>query len=105
MLLACAVAVGLTSLALLADPVSEGRIGPMDLLSDPAEATGIPWCIGAVSDLNLFVWAAGAAIYLLAAAGLRQAQPRLSGALAWLGALTVVFTVDDRFLLHEIVYP
>ena len=101
MLLACAVAVGLTSLALLADPVSEGRIGPMDLLSDPAEATGIPWCIGAVSDLNLFVWAAGAAIYLLAAAGL----PRLSGALAWLGALTVVFTVDDRFLLHEIVYP
>lgn len=105
LLLAGAIAVGLTGLALLADLASEGRIRPMDLLSDPAEVTGIPWYIGAVSDLNLFVWASGAALYLLAALGLRQVQPRLSAALAWLGALTVLFTADDRFLLHEVVYP
>ena len=105
LLLASAVAIGLTSTAVLAGLASGGRIAPMDLLSDPAEVADIPWYIGSVSDLNLFVWAAGAGIYLLAALGLRQAQPRLSAGLAWLGAFTVLFVADDRFLLHEIVYP
>lgn len=100
-----AITVVLTGLAVLAAPVTEGRIGPMDLMSDPAEVTGIPWYIGAVSDLNLFVWAGGTAAYLLAALGLRRAHPRLAAALAGLGVVTLVFLADDRFLLHEIVYP
>jgi hypothetical protein len=58
-----------------------------------------------VADLNLFVWAAGAAVYLLGALVLRHIDPRLSRAMAWLGAFTVVLTLDDRFLLHEVVLP
>lgn len=97
--------VALTGLALLATVVSDGDIAPMDLFSDPAEVTGIPWYVGAVSDLTLFVWAAGAATFLLGALGLRRGDPPLASALMWLGTLTVLLVADDRFLLHEIVYP
>ncbi len=58
-----------------------------------------------MADLNLFVWAAGAAVYLLGALVLRHIDPRLSRAMAWLGAFTVVLTLDDRFLLPEVVLP
>lgn len=102
---AVALTITLIGLALLAEVISEGSVPSMDLLSDPAEVTGIPWYVGAVSDLNLFVWAAGVAVYLVAALGLRRTGPRLAAALGWLGAVTVVFLADDRFLLHEIVYP
>lgn len=102
---AVVVAAGLVGLAALAGLVSEGGIDPMDLLADPAEVTGIPWYIGAVSDLNLFVWAAGAALFFLAALGLRRIDARLAAALALLGAMTMVLVMDDRFLLHEIVFP
>lgn len=84
---------------------SDGRIPVMDLMSDPAEVEPFPWYVGAVSDLNLFVWAAATAMYLLAAFGLRRAEPGLAATMAALSALTVVFALDDRFLLHEIVYP
>lgn len=95
----------LVVLAWLASVVSEGRIPMMDLLSDPAEVEQIPWYTGAVSDLNLFVWAAAAAMYLIAAIGLRQRNRSLAHVLLWLGLFTVVLTLDDRFLLHEIVVP
>lgn len=96
---------GIASLAPLASFVSEGRIAVMDLMSDPAEVVQIPWYVGGVSDLNLFVWAAGCAVYLIAAIGLHRHDRVLTTALVWLGAITLVFTLDDRFLLHEIVYP
>lgn len=100
-----AVSMALASLAPLATVASGGRIPVMDLLSDPAEITGIPWYVGAVSDLNLFVWAAGAAMFMLAGFGLRAVDRGLSRSLLWLGAFTVLLTADDRFLLHEIVFP
>lgn len=100
------IALGLISPAALATLGSGGRIRPMDLMSDRSEITGVHhWYVGAVSDLNLFVWAAGAAILVVAALGFRRESGNLSGALAWIGAFTVLFTVDDRFLLHEGVYP
>ena len=95
----------LVGMAWLASVVSEGRIPMMDLLSDPAEVEKIPWFTGAVSDLNLFVWAAGAALYLVAALGLRYRNRSLAHVVMWLGLFTVVLTLDDRFLLHEIVLP
>lgn len=104
-LLACVITVGLAGLAPLATLASDGRIAVMDLMSDPAEVTGIPWYIGAVTDLNLFVWAAGAAIFLLGAVGLRRIDAHLAMALAWLGAFTALMTMGDRFLFHEIIVP
>lgn len=102
-----AVAFGLVvaGLAPLAALLSGGSIAAMDLMSDPVEVTGIPWFVGGVASLNLFVWAAGAAVFLLAALGLRHVDPRLSAALAGWGLLTAVLTLDDRFLLHEVVLP
>lgn len=106
LLAAFVIALGLMSPAALATVGSGGRIHPMDLMSDRSEITGIHhWYVGAVSDLNLFVWAAGAAILFVAALGVRRESGNLSRALAWIGAFTVLFTLDDRFLLHEGVYP
>ncbi|MCF6506642.1 hypothetical protein E9549_04365 [Blastococcus sp. MG754426] len=105
--LIAAVASGLAAAALapLAALVSGGSIAAMDLMSDPVEVTGIPWFVGGVASLNLFVWAAAAAVILLAAVGLRHVDARLSAALAGWGLLTAVLTLDDRFLLHEVVLP
>lgn len=105
LLAAAAVTAVVTALALLVAPASRGRIEVMDLMSDPAEVLGSPWYVGAVSDLNLMVWAAGVALFVVAALGLARSARRLAVALAWLGALTAAVTVDDRFVLHEIVLP
>lgn len=56
--------------------MSDGRIGPMELISDPAELTGSPWYLGAVHFVNVLIWASGAALYLVAAAGLWRQAPR-----------------------------
>ncbi len=99
------VALLLTMLAPLAVLITDGRVGTMDLLSDPAELTGAPWYLGAVSSLNLLTWAAGAAMYLVAGVAGRTRSPRLGVALLGLGFLTLVFTLDDQFLVHEIFIP
>lgn len=93
------------ALAVAANRVSEGGITVLELFSDPAEVEGFPWYVGAVHDLNLFVWVAGATSFLVAAVGLRGRDTALSRALAWLGLFTVLFLLDDRFMLHEVVYP
>ena len=46
LLITGAAAVLITMLAPLAVVVSNGRVGTMDLLSDPAELTGAPWYLG-----------------------------------------------------------
>lgn len=84
---------------------ASGRIAVMDLMSDPAEVTGMPWYLGAASSVNLLVWSAGAALYLVAGMGLRRHDARLATALTALGVLTLVFSIDDALLLHEIAMP
>ncbi|MCF6743470.1 hypothetical protein E9529_04120 [Blastococcus sp. KM273128] len=65
----------LAGLAPLAVLVSGGSVAAMDLMSDPVEVTGIPWFVGGVASLNQFVWAAGAAVFLLAAVGRGTSMP------------------------------
>ncbi len=91
--------------AALVMSAASGRIAVMDLMSDPAEITGMPWYLGAASSVNLLVWSAGAALYLVAGMGLRRHDARLGTALTALGVLTLVFSVDDALLLHEIAMP
>lgn len=98
-------ATGIAALAPLATIVSEGRISTMELLGDPAELTGQPWYLGAVNTVNLHLWAAGVALYLVAGFGGRQRDRRLGNALLWLSLLTSLILTDDEFLLHEIVFP
>ncbi|MDD9207104.1 hypothetical protein PU560_11610 [Georgenia sp. 10Sc9-8] len=101
-------AVILTGLALLATVVSDGDITPMDLFSDPAEVTGIPWYVGAVSVLVLGVLALAVSVGLdvigwdSAARRVAEEAAKLLGALAWslFSAAVVVrhlrATIPDR---------
>lgn len=98
-------AVLITSLVPLAVVVSEGRITAAELLSDPAEVTGAPWYLGALTSVTLLVWAAGAALHLVAGVALRAHPERLGAALTALGLVTLVFAADDAFLAHEILIP
>lgn len=104
---AAAVGLGLTlsALAPLATVVSGGSIHPMDLMSDPVEVTGILWFVGGVASLNLFLWAACAALMTVAAAGLWRHDRALARGLAAWSALAAILLLDDRFLLHELVLP
>lgn len=85
--------------------ISDGRIATMDVLADPADVTGAPWYLGAGTDLRLFVWATGAALFAVATLGLWSTARRLSLGLTLMGALTLALTLDDRFMLHEVVIP
>lgn len=105
LLATCAVAAALTALAPIAELVTGGSIETMELLSDPAELTGAPWYLGALSSITLLVWAAGAALHLVAGTALRGRTGRLGAALLCLGAITVVLALDDLLLLHEIFFP
>lgn len=98
-------AAALSAAAPLATVVSDGSIGPLDLLVDPAEVTGAPWYLGAISTANLHVWAVAGALYALVGVGGRHRDRRLANASLWLAALTLVVLLDDQLLLHEIVVP
>lgn len=104
LLVAVMLTAAVTAGAITVSIASDG-IQMIDLLSDPAELTGIPWYLGAVSNINLLIWAAGAALYLVAGIGLRPRNRRLGTALAAIGVLTIVLALDDLLLLHEIVIP
>jgi hypothetical protein len=102
---AVVVGLALSAPAPLAGVLTGGSLDPMDLMSDAVEVTGIAWHAGAVASLNLFVWAAGAGVFLVAAIGLRRRDASLAAMLLALGLLSLVLTLDDRFLLHEVVLP
>lgn len=98
-------ALGLLAPALLAVVASGGAITAMDVMSDAVEVTGIPWFVGGVASLNIFVWAAAAAVFLVAALGVWHTDARLAAFPATWGVLSAVVALDDRFLLHEVVLP
>jgi hypothetical protein len=104
LLAAVALTATVTAGAIAVSAASDG-IQVTDLMSDPAELTEIPWYLGAASSINLLVWAAGAALYVIAGIGLRPHDTRLGTALTGLGVLTITLTLDDLLLLHEIVIP
>ena len=58
-----------------------------------------------MSSLNLLIWAAGAALHIVVGTAVRPRSPRLGAALWWLGGLTLLFALDDQFLVHEIFMP
>lgn len=95
----------LGGLAPLGHLVTGGGITAMELLSDPAELPEIGWYSGGVASLNMFLWAAAAALFLTGAVGLWRRDRRFALVLGWLGVLSGVILLDDRFLLHELVLP
>ena len=104
---ACALALSVAVLALLAAVVLLlGR--PVAVFTDdPAYTTGQPWYLGAMSALGVVGWAvagtaAGATALVLARDGARTGLVRL----LWGGAaLSAWFLLDDQFLLHDDVLP
>lgn len=104
-MLAVLLGLALAGLAPLAHVVTGGGITAMDLMSDPVELTGTPWYLGGVAALNLFLWAAAAALLLVAAVGLWTRERGLAAAMGAIGLLTVLVALDDRFLVHELVLP
>lgn len=73
------------------------------LFGDPAAITGRPPYLGLFSNLGILVWWAAATTSLLAALVLRPSPAR--SALFWGGALAIVLTLDDLFMLHDAVFP
>ena len=104
-MLAVLLGLALAGLAPMAHVVTGGGITAMDLMSDPVELTGTPWYLGGVAALNLFLWAAAAALLLVAAVGLWTRERGLAAAMGAIGLLTVLVALDDRFLVHELVLP
>ncbi len=76
-----------------------GDVPRRDLFRDPAPYLGTPLYVGVMSTLGVMVWVAGAAVALFAAA-LRPKRFLVEA-----GLFTLLFAVDDAFLLHENVLP
>ena len=100
-------------LVFMAAVVLQPWIDPADLLRDPlavAELKPAECCkvyYGAVSNLGVLLWTAGAAIALFGA-GLALALGRPAGEAGLLlaaGMLTGFLAIDDLFLVHENVLP
>lgn len=90
-----------TLVAPLVGAASDGAIETMYLLVDPVDVAGTPWYLGAISELNLLLWAAAASLYLVAWRSLRSSRPELASAMLGLGLVSVWFALDDQFLIHE----
>jgi hypothetical protein len=74
---------------------------------DAVEILKAPPYYGALSNLGILVWVAGAVSCIFGAALLwRRSKDRTwAGYLLSLGGLTAVLVLDDLFLLHETVLP
>jgi hypothetical protein len=74
-----------------------------DLLRDAATVNQTPWYIGAMSNLGVLAWWAGAAISLFVASILfrNHANRRDRYALASLGGLSAMLALDDLYMFHE----
>ncbi|NLD72361.1 MAG: hypothetical protein GX649_06550 [Chloroflexi bacterium] len=77
------------------------------LTRDPAAITDSLWSLGAQSTFGIILWAATTGILLLGGALLWPiAERRRSTWFLWAsGALSLLLTVDDAYLLHEDVLP
>lgn len=94
-----AVGLVLTSLA-VAYFVSD--ISPLELLDDPAAATGASPLTGGLSVIGVLLWFSAATAALLAAT-LAQGEHR--SLLIVIGAASIVLGVDDQFMVHEKLVP
>lgn len=96
-ILAVGLPVGLSILAL-----AQPWLPPKVLFADPAETTGANPFTGGISIFSDMVWFATGAVCLFGAA-----LPRGRGAwfLLSAGALSMLLSLDDFFLLHEVVFP
>lgn len=81
------------------------------MLRDRAEWGGQPFYLGAISQIGILTWGAGAAVALFTAAfaQARERQPEHQQErlrlLRWVGLFTLVLCIDDAFQLHEVVAP
>ena len=77
------------------------------LFLDPAASVGAPFYLGLFSQLGVLLWCATAAICLFTSFVLRWTGRRgdFVGLLLCFGLLTALFTLDDLFMLHEVVFP
>ena len=74
---------------------------------DPRGFTGIPVYTGSISNLGVMIWTGGAAICLFTYGVIRN---RGKGDLTppfllYAGLFTLLLTLDDLFMLHEVVFP
>jgi hypothetical protein len=74
-----------------------------DLLRDAATVNQTPWYIGAMSNLGVLAWWAGAAISLFVASILfrNHASRRDRYALISFGSLSALLALDDLYMFHE----
>jgi hypothetical protein len=105
--LAVVLVIGMTlsSKALLLHLTHDIPIG--NLTRDPVAVGGLPVYTGYLSQLGIFFWSAAAAICLHSAVVINRgpASREFRSFLLFSGLLTLVFGIDDVFLLHEEVLP
>jgi len=78
-------------------------VAPLEhLFLDPTSITGSPWYTGALSNLGILVWSAGA-VFAVCGAWIAQFTGRRQAAsfLAVGAAVTLVLVIDDVFNLHS----
>lgn len=79
-------------------PVSE-------FVRDPASVAGIEPYIGILTNVGIMLWTATAAVCFFGAALIRGGNPQATGFLFFGGAVTLILSFDDAFLVHEWVMP
>ncbi len=74
---------------------------------DPADITHSSPFLGVLSNLDILLWCATAAVCLFAFLVIRRDRGRRKTALFLLlaGLLTILLLLDDLFLLHERIFP
>jgi hypothetical protein len=77
------------------------------LTRDPLDLTGLSPLTGLLSNLGAMVWAAATGICFVGAAipGRDGRQHRFTRFLIFSGMLSLLFTVDDIFLIHDYFFP
>jgi len=78
-----------------------------DFTRDPVQIVGVPFYIGSLSNLGMFVWAAAATAALLAAGVLPRtaATAERRSFFLWSGLLTLMLGGDDVLMFHDTIAP
>jgi hypothetical protein len=91
---------------LLAVAYLQRAVPVSDLIRDTNAAAGVPFYVGAISNLGLLLWGAAAAVCLFTwtlLAGTRGREMR--SFLLASGIFSLVLLLDDWLQLHEVVFP
>lgn len=83
------------------------RIPLSHLTRDPATVSDMPFYIGLLSTLGIMLWSASAGVCCLGAFTSTYSSDTPNNVRFFLfsGLLSIMFTADDAFLLHEEVFP